>query len=168
MGQSSVVNRFQSTGVPGEFSRSHNQESRGAIINSATEANNVVGRVVNTFAGNDANVGVAADGNFAGILACPKTGVRVGLGAQAFLPNESQVEVAERGFMFVNLPAAAANGDFVYYSDTTGELASAPPATTAPVGHTRLPGGLVKGLNVTEAGTAEIYFDMAGSTVETA
>ena len=168
MGQSSVVNQFQSTGVPGEFSRSHNQESRGAIINSATEANNVVGRVVNTFNGNDANVGVGANGNFAGILACPKTGVRVGLGAQAFLPNESQVEVAERGFMFVNLPAAAANGDFVYYSNTTGELAARTPDTAAPAGHSRLPGGLVKGLNVTEAGTAEIYFDMAGSTVETA
>ncbi len=168
MTQSSVVNRFQSTGIPGEFSRSHNQESRGAIINSAVEANNVVGRAVNTFAGNDANVGVAANGNFAGILAAPKTSTRPTLGPQAFLTNQGQVEVAERGFMFVTLPAAAANGDFVYYSDTTGELATAPPATTAPAGHTRLPGGLVKGNNVTVAGTAEIYFDMAGSTVETA
>ena len=64
--------------------------------------------------------------------------------------------------------AAAENGDFVYYSDTTGALATASPTITAPAGHTRLPGGLVKGLNVTTAGVAEIYFDMAGSTVETA
>ena len=166
--QNSVTNKFQSTGVPGEFSRSHNQESRGAIINSATEANNVVGRVVKTFAGVDHNVGVAADGNFAGILACPKTSVRPSLTAQAFLPNETQVEVAERGYLFVNLPAAADDGDFVYYSDTTGELATAAPAVTAPAGHSRLPGGLVKGCNVTVAGTGEIYFDMAGSTVATA
>ena len=70
--------------------------------------------------------------------------------------------------MFVNLPAAAANGDFVYYNDTTGVLATAAPGTTAPSGHSRVPGGLVKGCNVTAAGTGEIYFDMAGSTVETA
>jgi hypothetical protein len=166
--QSSVVNKFQSTGIPGEFSRSHNQESRGAIINSATEANNIVGRVVLTFLGNDQNVGVAADGNFAGILSSPKTSIRPSLDAQAFLPNESQVEVAERGYLFVTLPATAVSGDFVYYSDTTGALATATPATSAPAGHSRLPGGLVKGLNVAIAGTGEIYFDMAGSTVATA
>jgi hypothetical protein len=166
--QTSVVNKFQSTGIPGEFSRSHNQESRGAIINSATQANNIVGRVVNTFDGNDNNVGVAANGNFAGILCSPKTSIRPSLDPQAFLPNASQVEVAERGYLFVTLPAVAANGDFVYYSDTTGALATAPPATTAPAGFTRLPGGLVKGSNATVAGTGEIYFDMAGSTVETA
>ncbi len=168
MTQSSVVNQFQSSGVPGEFSRSHNQESRGAIINSATEANNVVGRVVMTITGQQHNVAVAGNGNFAGILACPKTSIRPSLSAQAFLPNESQVEVAERGFLWVNLPAAAEDGDFVYYNDTTGVLATAPPATSAPSGHSRVPGGLVKGPRVTAAGTAEIYFDMAGSTVETA
>jgi hypothetical protein len=166
--QSSVVNKFQSTGIPGEFSRSDNQESRGAIINSATEANNVVGRVVNTFDGNSNNVGVAANGNFAGILSSPKTSLRASLAPQDFLPNESQVEVAERGYLFVTLPGAAANGDFVYYNDTTGILATAPPETTAPAGHTRVPGGLVKGSNVTVAGTGEIYFDMAGTTAKTA
>ena len=166
--QSSVTNQFQATGIPGEFSRSDNQKSRGAIIDSATEANNVVGRVVNTFDGENYNVGVAANGNFAGILCAPKTSVRPSLAAQAFLPNEIQVEVAESGYLFVTLTAAAANGDFVYYSDTTGVLTTAAPTATAPAGHTRLPGGLVKGLNVTAAGVAEIYFDMAGSTVEPA
>jgi len=166
--QSSVTNKFQATGIPGEFSRSDNQQSRGAIINSAVEANNIVGRVVKTITGSDSNVAVAGNGNFAGILSSPKTSIRPSLTAQAFLPNETQVEVAESGYLFVSLPAAAANGDFVYYSDTTGALATAAPATTAPAGHTRLPGGLVKGNNVTVAGTGEIYFDMAGSTVETA
>lgn len=165
--QSSVTNQFLATGIPGEFSRSKNQESRGATINSAVEANNVVGRVVLTITGNDFNVGVAANGNFAGILSSPKTSIRPSLDAQAFLPNETQAEVAERGYLFVTLPAVAADGDFVYYSDTTGELATAAPAATAPAGHTRVPGGLVKGCNVTAAGVGEIYFDMAGSTVET-
>lgn len=164
--QSSVTNEFLATGIPGEFSRSGNQETRGAILNSASEANNVVGRAVLTVAGNDNEVGVAADGNFAGILSSPKTGVRANLDPQAFLPNDSQVEVAERGYLFVTLPGAAAIGDFVYYSDTTGALATAAPAATAPVGFTRLPGGLIKGQNVAGAGVGEIYFDMAGSTVE--
>ena len=166
--QSSVSNKFLATGIPGEFSRSGNQETRGAILASATEANNVVGRAVKTVTGNDYNVGVAANGNFAGLLSSPKTGIRANLDAQAFLPNATQVEVAERGYMFVTLPAAAAVGDFVYYSNTTGVLATAAPAATAPVGHSRLPGGLVQGQNVTGSGVGEIYFDIAGSAVATA
>ncbi len=163
--QSSVTNNFLATGIPGEFSRSGNQETRGAILNSASEANNVAGRVVFTVDGNSNEVGVAADGNFAGILSSPKTAVRPTLDAQAFILNDTQVEVAERGYLFVTLPAAAAVGDFVYFSDTTGELATAEPAANAPVGHSRLPGGTVQGQNVTAAGVGEIYFDIAGSTV---
>ncbi len=166
--QSSVTNKFLATGIPGEFSRSGNQEARGAILASTSEANNVVGRAVKTVIGNDYNVGVAANGNFAGLLSSPKTGIRANLDAQAFLPNATQVEVAERGYMFVTLPAAAAVGDFVYYSNTTGVLATAAPATTSPAGHSRLPGGLVQGQNVTGAGVGEIYFDIAGSAVATA
>ena len=164
--QSSVTNNFQATGIPGEFSRSGNQETRGAILNSATEANNIAGRVVFTVDGNANEVGVAADGNFAGILSSPKTAVRPTLDAQAFILNDTQVEVAERGYLFVTLAATADIGDFVYFSDTTGAIATAAPSAAAPASHTRLPGGLVKGYNVTAAGVAEIYFDMAGSTVE--
>ena len=82
--QSSISNNFLSTGIPGEFSRSDNQMSRGAILNSATEANNIVGRVVLTVDGNDFEVGVAADGNFAGVLTSPKTAIRRTLEAQGF------------------------------------------------------------------------------------
>lgn len=166
--QSSVTNNFLATGIPGEFSRSGNQETRGAILASASEASNFVGRAVNTVTGNNFNVGVAANGNLAGLLCSPKTGVRASLEPQAFLPNASQVEIAERGYLFVTLPAAASVGDFVYYSNTTGALATAAPAATAPVGHSRLPGGLVQGTNVTGAGVGEIYFDLAGSAVATA
>lgn len=165
--QTSVTNIFLATGIPGEFSRSQNQETRGAMLDSAVEANNVVGRVVFTVDGSDYNVGVAADGNIAGILCSPKSSVRPSLSPQAFLPNDTQVQVAESGYMFVTVAAAAAPGDFVYYSDTTGAIATAAPATAAPAGHSRLPGGTVKGLNVTAAGIAEIQFDLTGSTVKT-
>lgn len=163
--QSSISNEFLATGIPGEFSRSGNQETRGAILNSASEANNVASRVVFTVDGNSYEVGVAADGNFAGILSSPKTAVRPTLDAQAFILNDTQVEVAERGYLFVTLTTTASVGDFVYYSDTTGALAAAAPSAAAPAGHSRLPGGLVKGQDVTVSGVGEIYFDMAGSTV---
>ncbi len=166
--QSSISNEFLATGIPGEFSRSVNQKARGAILNSATEANNVVGRVVLTVDGNSNEVGVAADGNFAGILSSPKTAVRPTLDAQAFILNDTQVEVAKSGYLFVTLTTTASVGDFVYYSNTTGALAAAAPTAAAPAGHSRLPGGLVEGQDVTVAGVGEIYFDIAGSTVATA
>ena len=166
--QSSVTNEKQAAGIPGEFSRSTNQDSRGAVLNSANEALNLPSVVVFTELGNDYNVGVASDGNFAGILSSPKTVIRQTLDAQAFISNEIQVEVATRGYLFVTLAGSANNGDFVYFNDTTGLLIAAAPATTAPAGSSRLPGGLVRGCNVTGAGVAEIYFDIAGSTVATA
>jgi hypothetical protein len=162
--QSSVGNTFQSSGVPGEFSRSENQDSFGAKLNSDSEALNKVGSVVLHVDGDNNQVGVAADGNFAGILCNPKASIRPTLDAQAFLSNATQCEVATRGYLWVTLAAAADTGDFVYYNDTTGVLSTLAPATVPGAGVTRLPGGKVVGDNVTAAGTAEIYFDTAGST----
>lgn len=164
MAQSSVGNTFLATGIPGEFSRSENQDTEGCILNSTTESGNVVGRVVHFVDGNQYEVGVAADGNPAGILCNPKAGYRVGLGAQAFLPNDSEAEFAKRGYLYVTLAAAADKGDWVYYSDTTGALITAAPEAVPTAGHSRLPGGLVQ-MNNSVAGVAEIYFDMSGSTV---
>lgn len=161
--QTSIANTDLATGIPGEFSRSSSQESDGAILNSGTEANNVVGRAVKTVDGNDYEVGVAADGNIAGVLVSPKISYRPALTAQAFLPNGSECEVATKGFLFVTLAAAADKGDFVYFADATGILATAAPAAVAPASHTRLPGGIVT-KNNTAAGVGEIYFDLSGST----
>ena len=164
--QATVGNTFQATGIPGEFSRSDNQDSDGAILNSATEANNIVGRVVNYVSANQYEVGVAASGNVAGVLVNPKASYRLSLNPQAFLLNDSQGEFAKRGYLFVTLPAAALKGDFVYYSLTTGALETKAPAVAPTAGYARLPGGLVQ-LDNTVAGVGEIYFDVAGSTVLT-
>lgn len=163
MVQSTVSNEQLATGIPGEFSRSTNQDSAGVILNSDTETNNVVGRVVNYVDGNDYEVGVAQDGNLAGVLINPKAAYRASLDAQAYLFNESQGEIALRGYLYVTLPAAASKGDYVYYSTTTGELETQDPTTVPTAGYTRLPGGLVMGQEVTEAGVGEIYFDIAGT-----
>lgn len=166
--QSSVTNNFLANGIPGEFSRSDNQRARGAMIKSATEANNVPGRVVKTITGNNYDVAVGGNGNFAGILSTPKTAIRPTLDAQAFVTNETQIEVAKSGYLFVTLGAVASVGDFVYYTPATGVILTAAPATTAPAGSERVPGGIVEGLNVTAAGLAEISFDINGDAAKTA
>ena len=168
MVQQAVTNRFLATGIPGEFSRSENQRSRGAIINSASEANNVPGRVVLSQPGNQEEVVVGATGNFSGILACPKTAIRPTLEAQSYITNETQIEVAESGNLFVSLPSAADIGDFVYYSTAAGvdigSLVTAAAGATAPADSARVPGGIVTGYNVDGAGVTEISFDINGST----
>ncbi len=167
MVQSTVSNTALATGIPGEFSRSTNQDSFGAILNSGTESLNVASSVVLHVADNDYEVGVAADGNPAGILGFPKIAVRDTLDAQAYFSNDTQVEIATRGYLFATINSAAEIGDYVYYSDTDGTLQTGAPADTAPTGYTRLPGGKVTGINPTEAGVAEIYFDMLAGSTET-
>lgn len=167
MVQSTVTNNVLATGIPGEPSRgARDLDSQGAILNSATEANNIVGRVVHYVDGNPDEVGVAADGNLAGVLVNPKAGVRPQLAAQGFLNNATQVEFAKAGYWFVTLPAAADAGDFVYFSDTTGELATAAPGVAPAAGYSRLPGGKVERI-ATVAGVAEIYFDARSGSTET-
>jgi hypothetical protein len=168
MVQQIVSNRFLATGIPGEFSRSMNQDAIGKILKSTAEASNVVCRVVFNTAGNDEEVNVDIGGTLAGLLGFPKVTIRKSLDAQAFISNGSQVQVATRGYMCVNLPAAAKIGDFVYYNSTTKALLTAAPATAPAANSVRLPGGLVKGFNITAPGTAEIYFDLSGDTTVTA
>ena len=164
MAQTSVTNQFLASGIVGEFSRSTNRDSDGKILQSTTEASNVAGRVVHDTADNDFEVGVDSDGAFAGILATPKSGVRKTLETQAFITNATQIEVAKRGYIWVNLAAAAADGDFVYYTKATGVISTKPPTTVPAATELRIPGATVVGKNVTSAGIAEIYFDIAGST----
>lgn len=162
MGQTSVDNTHLGAGVVGEFYSTEPQAARSLILNSASEANNVIGRVVTFVDNEDQQAGVAASARFAGIIGMPKVLARQGLDPVTTIANGTVAEILRRGYVFVDLPAVAAKGDYVYYSDTTGELATVAPTGTAPAGHTRLPGGTVEIFNVTEAGIAVIYFDFAG------
>ena len=167
MVQTTVTNEVFATGIPGEPARSNGIDTKGAVLNSASEANNVVGRAVKYVDGNDFEIGVAADGNFAGLLVLPKTAYRFSLAVQAYLPNDSQVTYARAGYWFVSLPATAKKGDYVYYSDTTGALITAAPDAAPTVGYTRLPGGKVEDFNVTGASVGIIYFDARSGSTET-
>lgn len=162
--QKSVGNSALATVAVGEFYTDGDRVTRGMIINSASEANNVIGRVLTQVADEDDQAGVAASSIFAGILCSPKSLVRATLDPQSTVPNGTPVEVAKRGFIGVNLPATADIGDFVYYSDTTGELSTAAPNVAPAVGTTRVPGGTVEYFNVAAAGVAVIYVDFSGDT----
>lgn len=167
MVQTTVTNTNLATGIVGEFSRDINQDSISVVLNSATESLNVVGSVVHFVDGNDYEAGVAADGNIAGVLVTPKANYRASLTtAQGYINNNAQTEVATRGYIFVDLPAAADKGDFVYYSDTDGTLATAAPDTAPSAGYTRLAGGTVT-KNATEEGVGEIYIDILSGSTET-
>ncbi len=164
MTQKIVVNIGLGTGVVGEFHSNEPQRTRGQIIVSTNEALNVIGSVLTKVAGEDELSGVAASTVFSGILATPKNLVRQGLDAVTTIINGTAVEVAQQGYLYVNLPAAASIGDFVYFSNTDGTLSTAAPTATAPAGTTRVPGGTVQIKNVTQAGIGIIYLDSAGDT----
>lgn len=168
MVQKTVTNSALGSGVVGEFYSNEPQRTRGQIINSATESLNVIGSVLTKVDDEDDQAGVAASTVFAGVLVSPKSLARQGLEAQTVIPNGTQVELAQQGFIFVDLPAAADIGDFVYFSDTDGTLSTAAPTATAPAGSTRLPGGTVQIKNVTAAGLGIIYLDSAGDKTEPA
>lgn len=168
MTQKIVSNKALGTGVAGEFYSTEPQRSRGKLLVSANAALNLISVAVTQVADEEDQVGVAASAVFAGIIGSPKTLQRAGLDAQTTIPNGTVVECALQGYLIVNLPAAAAIGDFVYFSDTTGLLVTAGPAATAPVGHSRVPGGTVQIRNVAAAGLGVIYLDSAGDKTEPA
>lgn len=162
MGQTTVSNTQLGSGVVGEFYSTEPQAARTLILASANAALNLVGSVVTFEDAEDDQCGVAASTRFAGLIGMPKSLVREGLDASTAIANGVAVEVLRRGYVFVDLPAVAAKGDYVYYSDTDGTLATIAPTGVAPVGHTRVPGGTVEIFNVTAAGIGVIYFDFAG------
>jgi hypothetical protein len=162
MGQTSVSNTYLGTGLVGEFYSTEPQSARTLILASASAALNVVGSVVTFVDAQDDQAGIAASSNFAGIIGMPKVLAREGLDAATSIANGVPVEILDGGYIFVDLPAAAGKGDFVYYSNTDGTLATVAPDGVPPAGHTRVPGGIVSIKNVTEAGLGIIYVERGG------
>lgn len=162
MGQKIVSNALLGSGVVGEFYSTEPQGSRALILNSASAANNVIGRVATYVDDQNDQAGVAASTRFAGIIGFPKSLIRQTLDDSSTIPNGTVAELINQGYVYVNLPAVADKGDLVYYSNTTGELATIAPTGIPPAGHTRLPGGKVEIFNVTADGISVIYVDHGG------
>lgn len=168
MGQTSIVNKELGSGVVGEFYSTEPQRTREKLLESAKPALNKIGVAVTQVENEDDQVGVGASRVFAGIIGSPKSLVRQGLDNVTTIKNGVLVECYLQGYMFVDLPASAAIGDYVYYSNADGTLSSSSPVNPAPAGTTRVPGGTVRIKNVLSSGIAIIYLDDAGDKTQPA
>lgn len=172
MFQAAVTNNI-GFGVPGELFLEGPLRAQPGVLNSANAANNVIGRAFTVADDATGSFDTAVDpqpmemqaggtGVFAGILANPKVYANPGvlgdtLGANLTLPNGTMAEfVEETAGIIVQLPAAFAVGDFVYFTNATGALVSAAPDAAAPAGSTRVPGGRVVRYESAAAGLAVI------------
>jgi hypothetical protein len=171
--QTAVLNNI-GFGVPGELYLEGPLRGQPAVLNTGTPANNVIGRaftIVDDATGSfdttsdpqPLEVAAGGTGVFAGILANPKVYSNVGTSAggtlapNLTLPNGTMVElVQECTGIIVQLGAACAIGDWVYYTDATGVLTTTAPNAAAPASSTRVPGGFVRRFESAAAGLAVI------------
>ena len=157
----SNVRQFMTSGVVGEVVLDGAVRSRGVILNSVNEANNVVGRALTYSNANADGVRVEAGGTgvFAGILTHSKQYAALGTQAGGALaptltiPNNSQVEATYFATgVYVELTCTqnqAINiGDKVAFNQTNGGLIAFPANQNAPVGHTEIVGARVIEQNV--------------------
>jgi len=176
MGFQTAVNANIGFGVVGELFLEGPLRAQPGILNSATPANNVIGRAfylvddatgtydtsvdpqpLEVQAGNVAN---NANAVFSGILANPKVYANFGvtgdtLGANMTLPNNTMVElVQESAGLIIQVSAACATGDWVYSTNATGVLTTTAPNAAAPANSTRIPGGVIVRYESAAAGLA--------------
>lgn len=174
--QSSVAANI-AFGVVGEIYLDGPMRAQPAKLDSADAANNVVGRAFTIADDGTASFETGADpkpitvaaggtGVFAGILANPKNYVLAGTSAggtlapSMTLPDQTIVElIQECAGLIVALPAAAAVGDWVYWTNATGILTTTAPGAAAPAASTRLPGGRVERFESAAAGLGVISFN---------
>ena len=157
----SNVRQFMTSGVVGEVVLDGAVRSRGVILNSVNEANNVVGRALTYSNANADGVRVEAGGTgvFAGILTHSKQYAALGTQAGGALaptltiPNNSQVEATYFATgVYVELTCnqnqVISIGDKVAFNQTNGVLIAFPANQTAPAGHTEIVGARVIEQNV--------------------
>lgn len=157
----SNVRQFMTSGVVGEVVLDGAVRSRGVILNSVNEANNVVGRALTYSAANADGVRVEAGGTgvFAGILTHSKQYAALGTQAGGALaptltiPNNSQVEATYFATgVYVELACnqnqVISIGDKVAFNQTNGGLIAFPANQNAPAGHTEIVGARVIEQNV--------------------
>ncbi|CAH6968730.1 conserved hypothetical protein [Vibrio chagasii] len=160
--QQSVDRQELGSGIVGEFYSNEPKRTRGKILISSNQSLNIVGRAVIQSPDEGEQVGVGESGIFAGILINPKSLVRQSLDHSDAVTNGARIEVAQQGYLFVDLPTAASIGDFVYYDEDTGELNAFAPDDVPSSEWLRVPGGTVEIDHVTAGGSAVIYLDTAG------
>lgn len=128
------------SGIPGEISHDGPTRALSAIINSASEANNVFGRAFTYADESVETVEAGGTGLFAGIMINPKA-YNIGSGPL----NGSQGEFLFMGEVYVELSTTGATiGDPIYFVNATGALGHG----TAAAGQTQIAGAVVSRHNV--------------------
>lgn len=177
-----TVNANIGFGVVGELFLEGPLRAQPAKIISADATANIIGRVFTIVSDATGSYETTADpkalfaraggaGVVVGVLANPKVYANIGtvaggtLAASLTLPNNTMAEfVQETAGMIVTLPAAAAIGDWVWFSNlvdaTAGALQTTAPGASAPANTTRLPNGRVTRYMDAAAGIAVIEFDL--------
>ena len=170
---------FQSTvysnigfGVVGELFLDGPLRAQPGRLDSASAANNVIGRAFTIKDDATASFDTSADpqpldvqaggaGVFAGILANPKVYALAGtvangtLASSLTLPNNTMVElVQETAGIIIAVGAACAIGDWVWFNTTTGVLETTAPGASAPAGTARVPNGRITRYESAAAGLA--------------
>jgi hypothetical protein len=145
----STVNNQMAFGVVGEIFDSGPHRAQPFILDSDDAALNVFGRAFTVKSEGVAEAGKDGSQVFAGILISPKEHVSYGteaggpLAASITLPNGTIGTLLSEGSIVVALPANAAIGDLVYYTDATGVLTTTAPGAAAPASSTLIEGAYV-------------------------
>lgn len=144
MALQTAVNLDQAFGVVGEFRTDGPSRATPFTLDSASAANNVIGRAFTVKSEGVAQAGTAA-ATFAGILINPKSYVSAGTAANGTLAetivlrNGEVAELATMGSIIVQAIGAPAIGTGVFYTDATGVLGFG----TAAGGQTQIAGAIV-------------------------
>lgn len=157
----SVVRNELATGVVGELAFEGPLRADTHILNSASAANNVVGRAFTMVTGAENEAAAGGTGVFAGILSNPKVYATAGTEADGALAptltlrNGEIGEFTYMGIMFVNVTNTGVVGDKVQYATATGVLSLVAASATEPsAGNLFVPNATVHRWNVTAAGLA--------------
>lgn len=152
----SQVNINMAAGIAGEFAADGAHRVQAYTLDStAVNSPNTFGYAFTQLADGVATVG--GTGAFAGILINPKSKANYGASSGTLAPslNAQNLSIGELcsktlGALWVMLPAAAAVGDLVCFSKTTGELSTVAAGTaTAPTGKSFVPNATVSRYSVT-------------------
>lgn len=141
MGIPTTVKTQLISGIPGEIAFDGPTRVITALINTASEANNVFGRAFTYADESIESVAAGGTGEFAGILINPKA---YGIGTNGVAPNWKAAEFLQMGEVYVTVSNAGTIGDLVYYDNATGALGLG----TAGAGQTQIPTAKVVRHNV--------------------
>lgn len=147
---------FQSTvrfdnafGVVGEIRYDGPKRSKPGLVNSASAANNVIGRAF-TLNGDGQTVGAGGTGTFWGILANPKVYAAQGTAAGGTLAptltlaNNVEGEFVDMGFLIIQPTNASTTiGMDVHFVQADGTLLAVAAGTTPAAGNTKVPNATI-------------------------